>query len=472
MHRIGRTARAGAAGKAISLADEASALAARAHREVHRPEDPRGVGGGRPLSCPRSSRPARSAAATPRRSARAWPRAAAAGRGGGPGRPGGGGGGGRRDGRGPAAARAASPMPSPVRGEGRVRSGGDAARLTRASTSAFPMPSAVSPRALDHPWRDFLYAPGPGFTSPLDPGALPLELRGRPGRWPGRPRVLARDARLRRRAVPPPARGARATIRRRDPRLLLRADAHRPVYALTPGPRGGAAPRARAARSGATTGRRWPTRLGRVGGVRLLRERGRGGDGSWEADRGLVLTDADGGECLLLAVAEPAEAALFLPSPGLYRALLDPAARRQPRVTARDLLGYGDRGRTTSMSRWSCSRSRSSGEGGGHGEVAAGTARGCRVARDDPRDIPATRREPWRPRPRREERRKPPSQSRAGQGEADSRRVPLGHAVPDRRRRRPRDRFLQARLRREGAACASRRPAIGSGTPRSRSATP
>ena len=78
VHRIGRTARAGAGGKAISLVDEASALDARAHREVHRPEDPRGVGGGRAATCPRSSRPARSAAATPRRSARAWRPAAAA----------------------------------------------------------------------------------------------------------------------------------------------------------------------------------------------------------------------------------------------------------------------------------------------------------------------------------------------------------------------------------------------------------
>ena len=44
VHRIGRTARAGAAGKAISLVDEASALEPRGDREVHRAEDPRGVG--------------------------------------------------------------------------------------------------------------------------------------------------------------------------------------------------------------------------------------------------------------------------------------------------------------------------------------------------------------------------------------------------------------------------------------------
>ena len=48
-----------------------------------------------------------------------------------------------------------------------------------------------------------------------------------------------------------------------------------------------------------------------------------------------------GGECLLLSGAEPSETALFLPSPGLFRAVLDPSAPPTPGVTARDLLGYG-----------------------------------------------------------------------------------------------------------------------------------
>ena len=48
VHRIGRTARAGAGGKAIALVDEASALVPRGDREVHRAEDPRRVAGGRP----------------------------------------------------------------------------------------------------------------------------------------------------------------------------------------------------------------------------------------------------------------------------------------------------------------------------------------------------------------------------------------------------------------------------------------
>jgi hypothetical protein len=77
--------------------------------------------------------------------------------------------------------------------------------------------------------------------------------------------------------------------------------------------------------------------------MRLLRERGRGPGGSWEADRGLAITGADGDQCLVLGVAESEETTLFLPSLGLHRALVDPAAARQPGVTVSDLLGHGDR---------------------------------------------------------------------------------------------------------------------------------
>lgn len=114
------------------------------------------------------------------------------------------------------------------------------------------------------------------------------------------------------------------------------------VYALTPEP-GAAAARAPDRAEWRYEGVSLGTRLGRIRGLRLLREHGRGGRGSWRADRGLVVTGADGAPSLVLAVAEPAEAALFLPSPGLYRMLLDPAAAPQPGVTVRDLLGHGDR---------------------------------------------------------------------------------------------------------------------------------
>lgn len=85
-------------------------------------------------------------------------------------------------------------------------------------------------------------------------------------------------------------------------------------------------------------------RLRRVERVRLIRERVTAElDGQpigWTADRGLVL-DVGGSEpCLLLASAESAEEALFLPVPRLHRALLGTAAA--PGATARDLLGYGE----------------------------------------------------------------------------------------------------------------------------------
>jgi ATP-dependent RNA helicase RhlB len=97
VHRIGRTARAGAAGKAISLVDEAGALALEpiekfiaqkiqvdwAEDELYLPEIK-----------PTSEERRRYAEEKRQRMA------ARGGRGGGPGRPGGGGGGGRRDGRG------------------------------------------------------------------------------------------------------------------------------------------------------------------------------------------------------------------------------------------------------------------------------------------------------------------------------------------------------------------------------------
>jgi hypothetical protein len=85
-------------------------------------------------------------------------------------------------------------------------------------------------------------------------------------------------------------------------------------------------------------------RLGRVERVRLIRERVTARLGGqtvgWTADRGLIV-DVPGSEpCLLLASAESAEQALFLPVPRLYRALLGSAAA--PGATARDLLGYGE----------------------------------------------------------------------------------------------------------------------------------
>jgi hypothetical protein len=196
-------------------------------------------------------------------------------------------------------------------------------------------------RSLAAPWHDLLYAPGPGFTSPLDPGAYRTSVVIVPAAGPV----------IRVSSVVTPAFGGELC------RLRLEALPHAPppslgsffhpsrtgtIYALTP-EKSTAAARAPERAEWRSEGVSLAPRLGRISGMRLLRERGHVGDCSWNADRGLVVTGADGAPSLVLAVAEPAEAALFLPSPGLFRTLLDPGATPKPGVTVRDLLGHGDR---------------------------------------------------------------------------------------------------------------------------------
>ena len=189
-------------------------------------------------------------------------------------------------------------------------------------------------------WRDLLYAPGLAFTSPLDAGTYRASfviVRGDGASI----RVTSRVA---------PAFGGELCRLRLEALTRYRPEAlgsfFEPartgtVYALTPDRETGSArtPERAEWRYG---GPSLAPRLGRVVRVRVLRERARGAGASWTADRGLVLTGADGTECLLLAVSDP-EAALFLPAPGLHRALLEPGRASQPGVTVRDLLGHGDR---------------------------------------------------------------------------------------------------------------------------------
>jgi len=195
--------------------------------------------------------------------------------------------------------------------------------------------------ALVSPWRDLLYAPGPDLTSPLDPGAYRTSLVIVPVAGPAirissmiMPAFGGEICRVRLEALPhdpPSSLGSFFDLARTGT-----------VYALTP-ERGvaPACPPDRAEwRYGAVS---LASRLGRISGIRVLRERGRGAAGSWEADRGLAITGADGNSCLVLGMAEPGEATLFLPTLGLYRAVVDPAAARQPGVTVSDLLGHGDR---------------------------------------------------------------------------------------------------------------------------------
>ena len=189
-------------------------------------------------------------------------------------------------------------------------------------------------------WRDLLYAPGPGFTSPLDPGAYRSSLvvvRG-----DGMPiRVTSLVA---------PAFGGElcrlrleALAQHRAPALGSFFEPSRTgtVYAMS-GDREAGAERAPDRAEWRYDGASLTGRLGRVDRVRVLRERGRGPGASWVADRGLVLTGADGVESVLLGAGE-SEAVIFLPTPGLYRALLGARVAPQPGVTVRGLLDHGER---------------------------------------------------------------------------------------------------------------------------------
>jgi hypothetical protein len=189
-------------------------------------------------------------------------------------------------------------------------------------------------------WRDLLYAPGPGFTSPLDPGAYRSSL------------VVVRGdgVAIRVTSQVTPAFGGglcrlrlEALARYRAPALGSFFEPSRTgtVYAMS-ADRGSGAARAPDRVEWRYDGGSLGGRLGRVDRVRVLRERGRGAAASWVADRGLVLTGADAGESVLLGVIDP-EVVTFLPTPGLYRTLLDARAAPQPGVTVRGLLGYGDR---------------------------------------------------------------------------------------------------------------------------------
>ena len=189
-------------------------------------------------------------------------------------------------------------------------------------------------------WRDFLYTPGPGFTSPLDPGAYRSSFVV----------VPTEAAAVRVSSLVTPAFGGELCRLRLEPLERYRPESlgsfFEPsrtgtVYAFTP-ERGSGATRAPERVEWRYEGPPLARRLGRVTSMWLLRERGRGTDFSWEADRGILLTGVDGDGCLLLSIAETSETALFLSSVGLHRALLDPDVAPPSGVTARGLLGYDE----------------------------------------------------------------------------------------------------------------------------------
>ena len=171
VHRIGRTARAGAFGKAISLVDEASAFSLEARRALHRPAHPRRVGRGRAVPARRSSRRPRSAAGRPRRARRAGPGALAG-----------------------AARRRPGPAARPAGGRPR----GPPARDARAPPAAAPAGRG---------------GPGRGTAGPAAAGGAAAGQAARPARPPprpalSRPRTSARSGRGASCPPKPPLRGA------------------------------------------------------------------------------------------------------------------------------------------------------------------------------------------------------------------------------------------------------------------------
>jgi hypothetical protein len=208
---------------------------------------------------------------------------------------------------------------------------------------ALPAAEHALAAALGSPWRDLLYVPGPDFTSPLEPGLFRSALVVVPADGPAirissivMPAFGIELCRLQIEALPdhradmlgsfcePERRGRIFVMSKERDALAARAT-----------------DRAGWSYAGPSLG----DRLGRVERVRLIRERVAaklGGQAvGWTADRGLVIDVRDSEPCLVLASAESAEEALFLPVPRLYRALLTPTAAA-PGATARDLLGYGE----------------------------------------------------------------------------------------------------------------------------------
>jgi hypothetical protein len=218
--------------------------------------------------------------------------------------------------------------------------------LTRVVDLSLPEPERRLAASLVGRWNDLLYVPGPGFVSPLEPGLYASSFVV----------VLAGGPAVRVTTLSVPAFGGDLCRLRLEPlasfRLTSFGSFFEParrgvIYTMSADRRAGSA--RPPDRSGWTyEGEPLGGRLGAPSRVRVLRERVRGGAGdgafAWVADRGLALTGLGGDESLFLARPGESEAAVFLPAPALYRALLDPAAPAVPGATRAELLGHGDWG--------------------------------------------------------------------------------------------------------------------------------
>jgi len=215
--------------------------------------------------------------------------------------------------------------------------------LTRSIDLGLPDAERRRAASLATRWNDLLYAPGPGFADPLEPGIYRASFVITPVDGPA----------VRVTSLVVPAFGGELCRIRLEPLVVPRPEtlgsffdpARRGVVHALSGDRTSGS--ARPPEPGwSYDGPSLRPRLERVSRPRLVRERVAGGAGdgafSWTVDRGLVLTGADGVDCLFLAVPDVSEHAVFAPAPGLYRALLDPTAPATPGAGSRDLLGYGD----------------------------------------------------------------------------------------------------------------------------------
>ena len=234
-----------------------------------------------------------------------------------------------------------------------------------ANTIELALPAAERARAavLGAPWRDLLYVPGLDFTSPLEPGLFRSALVVVPADGPAirissivMPAFGIELCRLQIEALPdhradmlgsfcePERRGPGAQRIAGVPHRQADCGEQQHGFVMSK-ERDALAARATDRAGWSYAGPSLGDRLGRVERVRLIRERVAaklGGQAvGWTADRGLVIDVRDSEPCLVLASAESAEEALFLPVPRLYRALLTPTAAA-PGATARDLLGYGE----------------------------------------------------------------------------------------------------------------------------------
>jgi hypothetical protein len=214
----------------------------------------------------------------------------------------------------------------------------------RAFELLLPDPERRRAAGLAGRWRDFLYVPGPAFSSPLEPGLYRSSFVI----------VPAEGRALRVSSFVVPAFGGDLCRLRLEPLVSWRPEnlgsffeprRRGTIYAMS-ADRKSVAARPPNRQDWSYTGPSTRPRLETVTRVTLIRERVTGGSGqgvfSWVADRGLVLTGADGQESLLLAAPEGSEDALFLSTPGFYRALFDRSAPERPGALIKDLLGYGD----------------------------------------------------------------------------------------------------------------------------------